>query len=217
MSTQDTAALIESVNNMTATVAGKMGEIDKEVSDAKKDFEAFKVSSDNRYALQKRNTQLLRVDGDQNYWYPVLIQQPNGASFYLRRYVNADSGTYGNWNGTLEFHFRANDREYGGNYGYVMVDMYLVSGKSASRILPDADIPFIGRLSSNVGPYNVCIWLRGNTSYDLGSDFAGLQFSIGYSEVESPAGYENPAPIAIADGVHASVPAVGYIRGEVTG
>lgn len=31
MSTQDTAALIESVNNMTATVAGKMGEIDNKV------------------------------------------------------------------------------------------------------------------------------------------------------------------------------------------
>ncbi|CAK2830246.1 putative Tail fiber protein [Vibrio crassostreae] len=34
MSTQDTAALIESVNNMTATVAGKMGEIDQKVDKA---------------------------------------------------------------------------------------------------------------------------------------------------------------------------------------
>lgn len=34
MSTQETAALIESVNNMTATVAGKMGEIDQKVDEA---------------------------------------------------------------------------------------------------------------------------------------------------------------------------------------
>lgn len=34
MSTQETAALIESVNNMTATVAGKMGEIDTKVDEA---------------------------------------------------------------------------------------------------------------------------------------------------------------------------------------
>ena len=34
MSTQDTAALIESVNNMTATVAGKIGEMDNKVDTA---------------------------------------------------------------------------------------------------------------------------------------------------------------------------------------
>ncbi|NRD72695.1 hypothetical protein HQQ94_05415 [Shewanella sp. VB17] len=34
MSTQETGALIESVNNMTATVTGKMGEIDKKVNHA---------------------------------------------------------------------------------------------------------------------------------------------------------------------------------------
>lgn len=38
MSTQETAALIESVNNMTATVAGKMGEIDQSVVDATNNF-----------------------------------------------------------------------------------------------------------------------------------------------------------------------------------
>jgi len=42
MSTQDTAALIESVNNMTATVAGKMGQIDQRMNVAEQDFEGFK-------------------------------------------------------------------------------------------------------------------------------------------------------------------------------
>lgn len=41
MSTQDTAALIESVNNMTATVAGKMGEIDQRVVTAENEFDKF--------------------------------------------------------------------------------------------------------------------------------------------------------------------------------
>jgi len=41
MSTQDTAALIESVNNMTATVAGKMGEIDQRVDLAEKEVDDF--------------------------------------------------------------------------------------------------------------------------------------------------------------------------------
>lgn len=43
MSTQDTAALIESVNNMTATVAGKMGQIDQRMDVAEQDFEGFKT------------------------------------------------------------------------------------------------------------------------------------------------------------------------------
>ncbi len=38
MSTQETAALIESVNNMTATVAGKMGEIDQKVDQSVEDL-----------------------------------------------------------------------------------------------------------------------------------------------------------------------------------
>ena len=41
MSTQETAALIESVNNMTATVAGKMGEIDDRVDEAEIEFHQF--------------------------------------------------------------------------------------------------------------------------------------------------------------------------------
>lgn len=41
MSTQETAALIESVNQMTATVAGKMGQIDLASQQLKSDFDKF--------------------------------------------------------------------------------------------------------------------------------------------------------------------------------
>lgn len=44
MSTQDTAALIESVNKMTDTVAGKMGEIDQRMNNAERGFESFKTN-----------------------------------------------------------------------------------------------------------------------------------------------------------------------------
>ncbi len=49
MSTQEVADLIESVNDLTGTVAGKMGEIDQKVDDAEQDFEAFKADANNRY------------------------------------------------------------------------------------------------------------------------------------------------------------------------
>ncbi|MEL4255222.1 hypothetical protein AAEH95_08950 [Shewanella xiamenensis] len=217
MSTQETAALIESVNQMTATVAGKMGQIDQKVAAASESFEGFKANADNRYALQKRITKQLRVEGNQNFWYPVRIGQPNGANFYLRRHVHQDSAVYGQWNGALEFHFRANDREYGANFGYILVDMYLVDGKSTSRVLPDADIPFIGKLSTQSSPYDVWIWLRGNTTYEIGADFANVVISVYYEAQVPIAGYSAAAPIPITDGVHVGVPAVGYIRGEVNG
>ncbi|ELH9589378.1 hypothetical protein RQZ06_003325 [Vibrio cholerae] len=213
--TQDIANMVQAANNLTDEVAGKMGQIDQKVESAKQDFEDFKTQSDNRYALQKRITRTLRVDGDQNFWYPVRIGQPNGASFYLRRYTHDDSGVYGQWNGSLEFAFRGNDPEYGGNYRYILVDLYLVTGKSSSRILPDADIPFIGKLSANHSPYDIWVWLRGNTTYQFGADFAGISTEVFYEEFATPAGYANVTPIAFADGVDPSVPSVGYIRGEV--
>ncbi len=42
MSTQDTAALVESVNKMTDTVAGKMGEIDGRMASAEQEFDGWK-------------------------------------------------------------------------------------------------------------------------------------------------------------------------------
>lgn len=45
MSTQETAALIESVNNMTATVAGKMGQIDQRMNTAESDLNNWKATT----------------------------------------------------------------------------------------------------------------------------------------------------------------------------
>ncbi|MGR3968801.1 hypothetical protein [Shewanella sp. 1180_01] len=57
MSTQDTAALIESVNNMTATVAGKMGQIDKKVADkiAEVNGTMNNLFLDSRFGIQPSN------------------------------------------------------------------------------------------------------------------------------------------------------------------
>lgn len=46
MSTQETAALIESVNQMTATVAGKMGQIDQKVASAQAQFDEWRQLKD---------------------------------------------------------------------------------------------------------------------------------------------------------------------------
>lgn len=49
MSTQETAALIEAVNNMTATVAGKMGQIDQKVAEAVQKTDSFIAGARNEY------------------------------------------------------------------------------------------------------------------------------------------------------------------------
>lgn len=55
MSTQDTAALIESVNNMTATVAGKIGEIDQRVNQAESEFDTFMLSAREENAIYRQS------------------------------------------------------------------------------------------------------------------------------------------------------------------
>lgn len=49
MSTQETAALIESVNQMTATVAGKMAQIDQKVVVAQTKFDNFIQAADSKF------------------------------------------------------------------------------------------------------------------------------------------------------------------------
>ncbi|TOP74090.1 hypothetical protein [Vibrio parahaemolyticus] len=49
MSTQEIGALIESVNEMTGTVAGKMGQIDQRMDEAEQEFDSFKADADSRY------------------------------------------------------------------------------------------------------------------------------------------------------------------------
>lgn len=211
---EQVSGLVGAANNLTETVSSKMAGIDQRMDEAEQEFESFRSQADGRYALQSRITRNLRVDGDQNFWYPVLFNQPNGAEFFIRRYVHSDSGTYGNWNGTLEFLFKANDAEYGGNVPFIIVDRYLVGGKASARVLPDADIPFIGKLEAGAGPYGIAIYLRGNTSYHFGCDVADFAPEVVYETLATPAGYPDLSPIPVSDGVHASVPAVGFIRGD---
>lgn len=49
MSTQEIGELVNSVNDLTQTVAGKMGEIDQRMDTAENEFDAFKADADSRY------------------------------------------------------------------------------------------------------------------------------------------------------------------------
>lgn len=64
MSTQETAALIESVNQMTATVAGKMAQIDQKTQEnaAKVDFELSKIQTKLPRLVMTHN-QVLEFEG----------------------------------------------------------------------------------------------------------------------------------------------------------
>ncbi|NRD72693.1 hypothetical protein HQQ94_05405 [Shewanella sp. VB17] len=87
MSTQETGALIKSVNNMTATVAGKMGEIDKKVNAAKSSFnswmdttKAVNINGEGRYVTE------LEVDGDKDTFYPVYFRMETGEETKIEVY-----------------------------------------------------------------------------------------------------------------------------------
>lgn len=78
MSTQDTAALVQSVNKMTETVAGKMGEIDSKINQAKNSFDqwrgAVQAKDINAEANYKSVIDLTGLSTD--YFYPVWFSMP---------------------------------------------------------------------------------------------------------------------------------------------
>lgn len=214
MTTETIAELVESSDKLTETIIGKVAEIKDEVELSRAAHEQFMTDSDSRYQKQLRHSQSLRVDGDQNYWYPVRIDNPDGASLSISRGVHDDAATYGSWNGAFQFDFRVKDSHYGSVANYFLVDLYIITGKSTSRLLPDSDIPYIGKISVGHGPYDCFVWLRGNTTYRFSSDNAVNNPTVHYEEFVSVSGYGNAAPIPVTDGVNAGVPEIGYVRGQ---
>lgn len=223
--TESLADVVDASDKLRETIIGKIGEIDSKVDESRATqeqlsaasqatHEQFMTDADKRFVGIAGVQQTLRVDGDQNYWYPVVISQPDRGGFIIRREVHTDKSFYGLWNGSLEFHFRASDSQYGGAIGYISIDRYSVSGKSSPRLLPDSDIPFVGKISASHGPYDSVIWLRGNTTYFFHSDNMTIVPTVHYEEFNSAAGYLNPAPIPVTDGVDAGLPDIGYVRGE---
>lgn len=208
------SALVSASNALTGEITGKMAAIDARVGDAADEFANFMNASDGRYITQPWARSELRVDGDQNQFYPVRITKAEGHRFFIRRTVHMDSDFYGAWNGGLEFAFRAAHCEYGASAGYIHVDSLFVHGKSSSRILPDADIPFVGRLSTTCGPYDIWVWLRGNTTYYFGSESSNVTAEVIYVPLDQQSTYEVAESFSVTDGVHPSVPTTGYIRGE---
>lgn len=213
MPTEEVSKLTAAVDKILETILGKTAEWDSKVEESRISHEGFMTNADSRFMVQTGKQAVVRVDGDQNYWYPVRISNPDGGRFVFRRDVHLDRDTYGQWNGSLEFHFRAADSHYGSAVAFLDIERYQVAGKSGSRLLPDSDIPFIGRISLGHGPYDLVIWLRGNTTYIYYSENITKTPQVHYEEYQTVGTYQNLEPIPVIQGVDAGLPEVGYVKG----
>lgn len=158
MSTQETAALIESVNQMTATVAGKMGQIDQKVIAAEQKFENFKAVADGRYYSGESKS--IRVDGDTDTFYPVLFaltgeKVPSSPEsnvsgrihyFHFLKYVHDKSAA----DGAFRFLLDVTTHGWGGYTHYLEPVAHDYSQK-----------PFLGNYRYASFGYYIVFWLRG--------------------------------------------------------
>lgn len=158
MSTQDTAALIESVNNMTATVAGKMGEIDQRVVIAEQEFDEFQNIADARY--YSGATKNVRVDGDEDKFYPVIFKLTGNI---IPSSPESDVAGRVNY-----FHFLkyVHDHKTGDGYLRFIVDVATHGwGGYPSYLEPSvhdySQQPFVGNYRYGSFGYFFVIWLRG--------------------------------------------------------
>ncbi|MFH4603895.1 hypothetical protein [Vibrio diabolicus] len=174
---------------------------------------------DKRYQVLHTQSKKVVVGGTVNKWYPVVISINNVlTSLSLSHYTHFDESRFGRWNGALNLDMRVcgTGTGTGGYNGCCLVDRYSVSARSSGRVLPDSDIPFVGRMSTAVGTRHVVLWLRGETSYDLACDDGQVKFDVHDDEVpfSIPGRTAVLEPIDVSSGVDVSVPSVGYIRGE---
>ncbi|MEL4429505.1 hypothetical protein [Shewanella mangrovisoli] len=207
MSTQETAALIESVNNMTATVAGKMGQIDQKVETSKQDYESFKANADSRFRRSLANSgNMIKLDLrhlNPDKFYPVVFHNPVFFEVRLERYVHDDQQD----GGILDYYFRIQNWSSGGDFDYAIQEHHKYTQRT-----------FIGKVQANASPYSSAVWLRGGWSYRCYSsgrlhEAKALPVLI-ESETQNINDMSGTAYyLPILDAVDAGVVANGYIRG----
>jgi hypothetical protein len=156
MSTQETAALIASVNQMTATVAGKMGQIDQRVESAKQDFNKFIESADERYKTQTPTQ--IKVGGQWNKYYPVRIFLRGGPVNKLNIYRPDLYENRGQIDGLSPEHppatFTASILTIGDAYGH-RVPFYAFDSYHYHSY------KFIGKVVNHYKSQSIWVWLRG--------------------------------------------------------
>ncbi|OMO28293.1 hypothetical protein BH582_19445 [Vibrio sp. 10N.222.47.A9] len=189
----------------------------KFVSQQKTNVNSIFSEPDKRYQVLHTQQEDLVVSGSRNFWYPVVIRVPAVmTNLSISRFTHADHEIFGRWNGSVTLDMRVCSRYWGGINSILAVERYQIGRKSKSRFLPDADIPFIGRLADGLGPHHMVIWLRGETTYKLASDWGNVKFEVHDDGVPFAIedGYRELDARPVSDGVHMSVPNTGYVRGE---
>lgn len=188
MSTQETAALIQSVNNMTETVAKKMGDIDNRVEKAANEFTAFQNSSDARYMM--RNGTKVTVFGDPQKFYPVFIPGSHIglATLQIARTVHDDR----EWSGAMTATFLFQNNAWGGYPSFLIMDAFghsLYSSNTPSYTRTDG---FIADYINGTNFINGAIfWLRGDHSYVITSSLLVLTNPVVHNQLVQDVVFDN--------------------------
>lgn len=176
MSTQDTAALVESVNNLAATVVERIGEIDAHVSDKFVDMDNWKKSafdsSESLVAVARGSE--LEIDLthlSKDMFYPVIL---SGSGSHFNRYEITRGYSDRSGDGTLSSLFLSFEFvgfTWGGNPASLKIGTCFQTYRST-----------VGALGY-VGYYKPCIFLSGGFSYLAKSNISKLTATI-FEEVD---------------------------------
>ncbi|MBF4250530.1 hypothetical protein EA007_05915 [Vibrio anguillarum] len=150
MSTQETAALIESVNNMTATVAGKMGQIDQRMDKAESDTQSaidrlnaghldslILVKNQNAIDLGIPTKLYQRLvaywtgqgDGGGTVWVDAVKLQTNYQGHYIKVNISTyQRGYQSGISGTVNIRAATN------NFANPKVDKFIITNESAADV-----------------------------------------------------------------------------------
>jgi hypothetical protein len=195
-------------------------ELNTFVNQQKANVNTIFTEPDKRYQVLSSQSKTIVVGGTHDKWYPVVISGIHhfGNTLQISRSAHQDSERFGLWNGSLSLAINARTTGSRSYSGMAHVNEYIVHGKSYGnqRVLPDADVDFVGRISAAIMNAGFVIWLRGETSYSLSCDngqVAAVVYDDGTPVTDNGIVNESIVPMNSVDGVHISVPNVGYVRG----
>ncbi|WP_299492956.1 hypothetical protein [uncultured Shewanella sp.] len=154
MSTEQTADLIESVTELTATVAGKMGDIDNRMTQAETDYQTFKDEASTlfQHSLTENGDLVDLRHLNEDKFYALVFSHPRMLDVRIRRYVHQN----GQSTGLVDFLVRLQNWSNGGDYTFAIQEHHAYSHKE-----------FIGKVRGLATPYYSGIWLRGGDTYNL--------------------------------------------------